>query len=306
MELPAGYLRRYFTMLFTIRYGGSTIPSPEDLWQTLRVGAEDVMTDFDPFRGPPPAEVPLSRAPLIRVLAQVKFPLVASIERRDFIAPFQEGIRKAYPILRPEKSQTVLLGPEGVQVQSGTTWRFENADKTWRVSLAPDFLALETTRYTSRDDFLARLETVLVTLGDRIEPAIVDRVGMRYIDRIKGEHFEALPDLVRPEIAGIVGAGVSAVIHQSMTENLFGLPDGQGHVLARWGLLPPQATFDPGMIEPLGESSWILDLDAFVEDSIPFDTGVLLGMARGFAERIYSVFRWVVTDEFLRRYGGGA
>ncbi len=36
----------------------------------------------------------------------------------------------------------------------------------------------------------------------------------------------------------------------------------------------------------------------------PFNVDRIAADARHFAERIYTFFRWVVTDEFLRTYGG--
>ena len=65
-----------------------------------------------PLKGPPPAEVPLENAPLVRVIAQVRYPLIASVENRSFIGPFQEAIRDDYPTLRPEESRSVMLGPK--------------------------------------------------------------------------------------------------------------------------------------------------------------------------------------------------
>jgi len=50
--------------------------------------------------------------------------------------------------------------------------------------------------------------------------------------------------------------------------------------------------------------SWILDLDMFSIRSQPLDTEGLVAEARTYAERIYTLFRWAVTDEFLRLYGG--
>ncbi|MDE0101980.1 MAG: hypothetical protein OXN89_06340 [Bryobacterales bacterium] len=37
-----------------------------------------------------------------------------------------------------------------------------------------------------------------------------------------------------------------------------------------------------------------------------FDIDQNVDQARGLAERIYSIFRWADTDEFLQRYGGEA
>ena len=67
-----------------------------------------------PLKGPPPAEVPLENAPLVRVIAQVRYPLIASLENSSFIGPFQEAIRDDYPTLRPEESRKRhARGPKG-------------------------------------------------------------------------------------------------------------------------------------------------------------------------------------------------
>lgn len=270
------------------------------------------MTSSDnPLSGRPPQEVPLAHAPLVRVVAQVRFPLVASVDKRDFIAPFQEAIRSAYPVLRPEESRSVVLGPNGVLVgtQTSLMWRFHDTDTAWRVTLAPDFLALETTRYTNRDDFLNRFRHMLESLVAHVDPAVIDRLGVRYIDRVQGENLSDLPLLVRPEICGIMSTPLKAHMHHALSEAGFDLPDGTGQVVARWGHLPKQGTVDPAAVEPIDEPSWLLDVDAFQEfkpQPKPLDVGAVLQQARGFAERIYTVFRWAVTDEFLRRYGGAS
>lgn len=54
----------------------------------------------DPLVGPVPAEVPLPDAPLVRVIAQVRFSEILDVEKREFVAGFQGASRHAYPILR--------------------------------------------------------------------------------------------------------------------------------------------------------------------------------------------------------------
>lgn len=262
-------------------------------------------TSASPLVGPPPDEVPLSHAPLVRVVAQVRFPLIASVERREFIAPFQEAIRREYPVLRQEQNRGLVIGPQGMQqAPSNTAWRFHDANGTWRVTLASDFVALETTSYTRRRDFLSRIRSIAQALADHIGPQVVDRLGVRYIDRISGKNLEDLPKLVRPEVAGILGTALAEQARHSISENLFVLPDDAGQVTARWGLVPPRGTVDPGAVEAIEEASWLLDIDAFQAETRPLDVDTLVEQARSFAERIYSIFRWAVTDEFLRRYGG--
>jgi uncharacterized protein (TIGR04255 family) len=264
-------------------------------------------TEDNPLIKTPPEEVPLANAPLVCVLAQVRFPLIASIEKRDFIAPFQEDIRETYPVLRPEQVRGVIITPQGVsEAPSNNIWRFsELEEKGWRVSLAPDFLALETKSYTSRNDFLDRLERVLISLKTHINPSVIDRLGIRYIDRISGK--EEMPDiksLVRSEVAGIVSTELGKQVQHTLTESIFNLPNTEDQLLARWGLLPARGTIDPSTIEPLDKPSWILDLDIYRAKQQDFKIELLMIQARQFAERIYTVFRWIVTDNFLRQYGG--
>jgi uncharacterized protein (TIGR04255 family) len=258
---------------------------------------------IDPLVGPLPAEVPLKDAPLVRVIAQLRFPEILSLGQRDFVAPFQEAVRSRYPVLRQEQTQGLLVGAATVApVKPHIAWRFTDAEGHWRVSLTPDFMALETTRYTSRSDFFGRLKAVAQALDEHVEPGQLDRLGIRYIDRITGDAVDDIAKLVRPEVRGITGTIAAAHAAHALSESMFELPDAR--VLARWGCLPPGATVDPAAIEPAKEKSWILDLDMFSTAPMPFVVESVVEVAQRYAERIYTVFRWAVTNDFLVRYGG--
>ena len=46
-----------------------------------------------PLSGPPPAEVQLPNAPLVRVIAQVRFPQILAIRNPDTVAKLQQAVR---------------------------------------------------------------------------------------------------------------------------------------------------------------------------------------------------------------------
>lgn len=260
---------------------------------------------MNPFTEPLPGEVPLPAAPLVRVLCQVRFPQVLSVESEVFVAPFQETLRKTYPRLTREQAEGIMFGPTGpIAAKPQTAWRFHDLEGDWRVSLTPNFLAVETTKYSSRENFMRRLRDVLVAAEEHIQPAIADRVGIRYLDRLHGDALPKLATLVRPEVLGIAAGELKGNILHSLTESLFDSDAGQ--VLARWGRFPPAATMDPDFMAPIEGSSWVLDVDMFNKSghSVPFKADELVDRARSYAERIYAFFRWCVTDEFLRHYGG--
>ena len=260
---------------------------------------------LNPLDGPPPSEVPLTRAPLVLVIAQVRFPEVLSVTRDDFVAPFQEAVRDTYPLLTKSQTQRTIFDPFGsVSTRTEDVWRFSDFEGKWTASLAPTFLAIETGSYTSRSDFLSRLRAAMTALLEHVRPARIDRLGMRYIDRIDGSGVKQIRSFVRPEVCGISGLPELSHPQFSITENKFDLPEAT--LIARWGYLAENVSLDPTTIQAVDTPSWILDLDMASSSSGPGgpDLNRVMGMAEEFSERIYTFFRWAVTDEFMTHYGG--
>ena len=129
----------------------------------------------------------------------------------------------------------------------------------------------------------------LGALSEHIGPKVVDRLGLRYIDRLVGQAVDDIAKLVRSEVIGVFATPMAAQAGHALSESLFAVPDAKAQLLARWGRVPPHGTVDPAALEPVAE---------------PIDAAGLVAEARTYAERIYTFFRWAVTDEFLRRYGG--
>jgi uncharacterized protein (TIGR04255 family) len=263
------------------------------------------VVNSNPLIDLPPQEVPLKNAPLVRVIAQMRFPPILSIEKKEVVSSFQEAIREQYPTLKPEHTQNLIFDPQGVVLSdSQITWRFIDATNSWRVSLATNFLALETSAYSSRSDFLERFKNVVTALHENFKLTTIERFGLRYIDRLQGEDMEHLSLFVRPEIAGIITSEFGDCIQQTINESVFTIPNQGEHLTARWGLLPVNKTFDPNTIEPIDQQSWILDLDMSSLKERNFSIPTLMEEAKHFSQRLYAFFRWVVTDEFLRYFGG--
>ena len=260
-----------------------------------------------PF-GPPVPEIALPQAPLAFVIAQVRFERVASISSEAFIGPFQEAIRGSYPVMRREQQMGLLIGPTGpiAQPETGFAWRFDERPEGWQVTLAADFVALSTTRYTRRNDLIGRLRVLVTAAQTHLQVRFSDRLGVRYLDRItEAPLLGRLPELVRPEVLGTTGiipgeAGVEQV--HTFVDSTYHLPEN-ADLHARWGLLPPQATFDPS-IDPAAVASWFLDLDAYTTRQEAFDPAAITARAERLCERVYRFFRWAVTDEFLTAHGG--
>lgn len=254
-----------------------------------------------PLQGPAPGEIALEDAPLVRVIAQARFPLLLAARNPDKVADFQDAIRDQYPHLEQQELTTFRFGPGSASPEGIVHWRFSDETRGWRVTLSPEFIALETTNYESRSDFLGRLRVVVQALEDTLAPNLIIRFGIRYIDQIKGEPLYYITKLVRHEVLG-VASSLGTTAKHFFTEIV--VPADPDELLARWGKLSAGLTIDPNVIAAIGEDSWIIDLDVSHSGQGPFETASIMETADRAAERVYAVFRWMVTDEFLRVYGG--
>jgi uncharacterized protein (TIGR04255 family) len=143
-----------------------------------------------PLTGRPPPEVHLTNAPVARVIAQVRFPPIASLNQQAFIGPFQEAIRDEYAVMRSaaaNRVQVTMPGQPRIDLSTDHAWLFHDLNHPWRAVLASDFLALETRAYTSRADLLLRLDRLVAALAIHVRPGAIDRIGVRYIDRLTGD-----------------------------------------------------------------------------------------------------------------------
>ncbi|WP_108645599.1 TIGR04255 family protein [Polynucleobacter rarus] len=261
-------------------------------------------TEMSPLHGPIPAQVPLSKAPLVRVIAQIKFSEVLGVESPELVADFQDAISHSYASLIRESGFNSQMPGIGMHLSPPMThWRFSDhpVDWQWRVTLTSQFITLESTQYTSRDDFIERLQVILEAVEEHIKPAMMIRLGIRYINRILGKELQDLSLLVRPEIAGVVGTSMANSIYLSLSETVFDLEGKK--MTARWGMVPSGVTVDPSTTLPIDEPSFLIDLDVFEEIPSGFQSGEITIKAKLFAERSYAFFRWAVTDEFLLRFG---
>jgi uncharacterized protein (TIGR04255 family) len=237
----------------------------------------------------------------------VRFERVASIGSEEFIGGFQEAIRGVYPVMRREQQSGILVGPDGqiTTAESGHVWRFDERPDGWQVTLATDFVALATSRYTRRQDFLDRLTAVLTAAQRALRVRFCERLGIRYVDRVTDSALLGrLGDLLRPEVVGTVvtPTGNGAELVHGFSDTTYRLPEGM-ELHGRWGVLPEMATFDPA-VTPVQARSWVLDLDAYTQEPMPFEPVALSARAESACERIYRFFRWAVDDAFLLAHGG--
>jgi uncharacterized protein (TIGR04255 family) len=258
----------------------------------------------DPLSPVIPPEVHLRYAPLISVLAQLRFPAQPGFDHRDTVTPFLDALRPVYPVVREEAVRGIVFQPfqasdpsKVAEPKGWTIWRLFDVDGKWRISMARDFLSLDTSAYLSHDDFIDRLKLILGAFPETLRPPVIDRFGLRYVDRIVAPGFSRITELVRSELLGVLSTPASQRVVQSFSESVFDMTPHR--LVARWGQLPPNASYDPGTVNPITEPSWILDLDMSQERTRAFSIDEVAADAQSYTRAIYTFFRWAVKPEFL-------
>ena len=268
-----------------------------------------------PFGTEPVEEVFLPQAPLARVVAQIRFPRLAALSVSDDAAnAISLALSKEYPLLNETTETAVVITPEGVTQQpgAGRLWHLQDAELAWQVTFGREFVALHTAAYTRRDDFLERLARVTQCFTDVVAPPFSERIGIRYINRLEEPFMAVLAELVRPEVLGGLAVPMQehgVALAHTLSEALYSMdPTGPGvtdALHARWGLLPSGSVLDP-TLPAVDAASWVLDLDSFRMRRGAFETAAISDEVRTLADRAYRFFRWVVTPEFLTRFGADA
>ena len=271
------------------------------------------------FEVPEAPRYRLERAPLVQALAQVRFPLVATLETMPGIAPLQELLRGTFPYMEQELVQEVSLvvgpaGPAGGAGATSVTWKLTNDAGTLVVVGAGSATLSAGASYVTVEAFADDFERVLLALQSVSVPSC-DRLGVRYLSMA--------PDLpgddrswrrwFKPELYGWAGSDVVAegaietsvsqvFLRQPPTGDLAG-PPADVRAIVRHGAV--QAGTDIPGVPPIqvSDSSYLIDLDVYVEGRQRFDPTELLRQFKLFHSQIDRLFHWSLTQEGKEHFG---
>jgi uncharacterized protein (TIGR04255 family) len=254
----------------------------------------------------------LRRAALVQVLCQVRFSPVLRLRQDDAVIPFQEAVRDRYPRYAKQEGVGFLITPGGVlpqQPAQAGLHRFHDTAEAFAITLAPDFVALETSAYTDIDDFAGRLVDIVGVIQKLYAPAEIVRLGLRFTNELRFSLDDPIREAtaaLNPLLLGPVGsAELSSAVRVS--EQVIELADGPKTVLVRHGLHREGTTvmmlpgLDPRSLSELSRPFYLLDIDAFVQDAVPFSVEGVDARLRDFNEDLRALFAWSVDPAYRRQ-----
>lgn len=238
--------------------------------------------------------------PLAEVICQLRFPEILSISTNP-PAEFQDAIRDAFPqfLRRMESPAPKLTGvPGNMTLQNqpaSVNYQFSSADGVWRINLTGKFISLACSRYTTWEDFAARLDKPLAAFIKIYKPAYFERVGLRYVNFISRFDLglEGIPfsKLIAPCYLGPLGdADVpeSAVTRCSIDTEM-----------AIRGGCRVKIHAGPGMVKrgtkQDTEVKFIFDQDLYLPGQLPVNLST--GALQTLHAQANALFRGAITDQ---------
>lgn len=246
--------------------------------------------------------IPLEKAPLVRVLAQIRWPELANFNLDEVSAAMGRRLGEEYPLVSRHAEMQVTFSPAGLREQAnGYITRFSSAEENWTVSIGNSFIALETSNYSDHRDFIERLQVVLASLKESATIPFTTRIGYRYTNRVVGEDDLAhLSERFSASVLGGMGVAPqgSELVH-TITESVYRVE--AAFLLVRSAQVGPNESIDP-TLAPVSETSWILDLDAYDESRFQFVPDVVAHRCQSLATIASGQFHSLTTDSFYERY----
>ena len=261
----------------------------------------------------PPAErVIYKHNPLRQVICQLQFPTILRIDTEP-PADFQERIRDDFPKFRADNAELPERLPDKIMqnipaemveifAQCGNqVYRFSTRSGAWTISLARDFLALDTNQYTRWEDFRAHLKIALDALLCVYQPQYLTRIGLRYVNVIEREKLGLQARDWRDLIAGF------ALSHLALDETADKIAEHHGRSLLKLNDDGDFVRMEYGLVtDHDGDEStklYMLDHDFYTNKEIDLYVPDIIGKLDAYNTYNARLFRWSITRTLHQAMG---
>ena len=248
----------------------------------------------------------LDHAPLVLVLAQARFSFRPDMD--SHIPGFRVACEKlGYPLFRPGRVRILNFGASGsVETADAPRWDFLDKSQKWNVVVTPEFLLLQTTRYTDFKEFLRRWKDLLEA-ANALAIHVVERLGLRYVDLVRPASGERLSEYLVPALSGWDPdgrSGLQRTNHLAITT--FDSTVGQMLVQVQAATTPVPPDLESPHLKaafPPGQGAFFVDFDHSTSVAMDFDPGIVAKATDSLQEIHDDLFFSVITEKAKHVWG---
>ena len=252
----------------------------------------------------------LTKSPLVLVLCQVRITSIRDMAA--YIPKLQDLLRReGFPVDVSGEVVELAFGAEGsAQQQRRAHWEFRTFEEDWSIIVGESAIVIQTTAYSSFDDFLNRLSIGMATVDAVVGNLVVERVGLRYIDAISPQPNESWKEYLQSgyhgQVNDIIRSDNSVLFMQTVADTgpkqrmIVRLAQNRDSALLPPDLVPHHPLLQT-RAEP-GELVTLLDLDHYREERQTFDIGSVCQTAWELHDGLDLMFRDVVTTHAMEAW----
>ncbi|VVB59680.1 Uncharacterised protein [uncultured archaeon] len=128
---------------------------------------------------------------LTNVIFKVSFPKISELNAQNPPLKFKEKVADRFPNFKELKGEVfefeVKSEAEDIALKQlkASSWEFSNKDKTKRVTIDPQFVSIEYSKYTDFKELFEELKLIFDTFFEVYPVKISKSIGLRYINQIK-------------------------------------------------------------------------------------------------------------------------
>ena len=256
----------------------------------------------------------LPNAPLIYVLAQIRFTHVPRMDKRS--EDFHEKVFNTYPKAEKERIEQVTFKDGQPSVSDSIQrWQLSNEPRTTGIILESGMLVFHTTDYKTSDVFLSELQNILnvfvEVLPEKRVGVSVSRLGLRYVDLLLEEEGlsvdqQVIEALRLPQIPTEIGAPKrmdQVVTYTTPTGSTLLVRHRQSTTpdVLPGDIFPNQLKPAPRLARERPENTIVglLDYDHYIEQEQPFDDAAITTGFRTLHDTSSAIFKATTTKDAL-------
>lgn len=236
---------------------------------------------------------------IVEVICQLRFPEILTIEANAPV-DFQETVRAAFPkysVRKDAVSPRLTGAPGNMRLETQppiNNYQFASIDGAWRINLASKFISLSCSSYPRWEDFAKQLDLLLTAFIKVYQPALFERIGLRYINAISRRDLN-LNDIHYRDL--FQSAYLGPLDDDSIDETAFH-HCGIDFEISTGSAVRAKVHAGPGIINRNGhadqESKFIFDQDLFIAGDIPVSHAA--AALDAIHTKAFQLFRGAITE----------
>jgi uncharacterized protein (TIGR04255 family) len=269
--------------------------------------SQSLTTTDGPLGGLPSADrTLLASAPVEVAICEVRFTSTLPAVPVETVNRIRDALARALdvdlPNIQPATQGTmqINLNVEGASWSGDQTkgWQTSSADGQHSATVFPTSFIWQLGAYKRWSlSMRAPLEVLIGAISDDLSPSLVQRIGLRYVNRFVDPTCKTLCDwngkidstLLGPLGNPVFGGKITGA-QQQVEISL----DGRHGALLRHGPIPDQAS---------KSVSYLLDLDVYANAASPFKAAEVLDAADRLNRTALTLFQACVSADYLKRKG---